>query len=84
MPGPARLAVAPDLRGHGLGRWLLRTAEAAADPDTRRVVLVTGANSRRNITFYQSEGYALAPSSTSDGTVCLTKDISVDRSHPRR
>ncbi|WP_406067739.1 GNAT family N-acetyltransferase [Micromonospora sp. NBC_01638] len=72
-----RLAVVPDLRGQGLGRWLLRTAEAAAGPDCRRILLVTGAKSLRNIDLYHSEGYQSAPLAGPDGTTCLTKDISV-------
>jgi GNAT superfamily N-acetyltransferase len=74
-----RLAVVPDLRGHGLGRWLPRTAEAAADPDIRRVVLFTGADSQRNIDLYQSEGYALVPSTSPEETARLTKDVPVHR-----
>ncbi|WP_426514684.1 GNAT family N-acetyltransferase [Dactylosporangium sp. McL0621] len=74
-----RLAVVPDLQGHGLGRWLLRTAEAAAAPDIRRVILSTGANSQRNINLYQSEGYDLVPSTSADGTARLTKNVPVDR-----
>lgn len=74
-----RLAVVPDLRDQGLGRWLLRTAEAAAGPDLRRILLVTGAKSLQNIDFYQSEGYLLAPDASPDGTVCLVKDISGQR-----
>ncbi|MFD0533509.1 GNAT family N-acetyltransferase [Actinomadura luteofluorescens] len=57
-----RLGVVPDLRGRGLGRWLLQTAEAAADPACRRIVLSTGAGSRNNIALYRSEGYQPAPS----------------------
>lgn len=74
-----RLAVVPDLRGHGLGRWLLRTAEAAAEPDTRRIVVSTGANSQRNINLYQSDGYRLVPSTRTDRTARLTKNVPVDR-----
>lgn len=72
-----RLAVVPDLRGRGLGRWLLRTAEADAPPDCRRVLLFTGAKSLRNIDLYQSEGYQSIPLTDPDGTTCLTKDLSV-------
>jgi NAD(P)H-dependent FMN reductase/GNAT superfamily N-acetyltransferase len=72
-----RLAVVPDLRGQGLGRWLLRTAEAGAQPDCRRILLFTGAKSLRNIDLYHSEGYQSAPLAGPDGTTCLTKDISV-------
>ncbi|MEU0156607.1 bifunctional NAD(P)H-dependent oxidoreductase/GNAT family N-acetyltransferase [Micromonospora fulviviridis] len=72
-----RLAVVPDLRGQGLGRWLLRTAEAGVEPDCRRIVLFTGAKSLRNIDLYRSEGYQSAPLAGADGTTCLTKHISV-------
>jgi NAD(P)H-dependent FMN reductase/GNAT superfamily N-acetyltransferase len=68
-----RLAVAPDLRGQGLGRWLLHTAEAAATPDCRRIVLFTGANSHRNITLYKNAGYQPLPDTTTDGILSLTK-----------
>ncbi|MEU4218735.1 bifunctional NAD(P)H-dependent oxidoreductase/GNAT family N-acetyltransferase [Actinoplanes sp. NPDC026623] len=71
-----RLAVVPDLRGRGLGRWLLRAAEAAADSDCRRVLLFTGAKSLRNIDFYQSEGYRSTPLAGPAGTTRLTKDLS--------
>lgn len=69
-----RLGVAPDLRGRGLGRWLLRKAEAAADPSCRRIVLSTGAGSRDNIALYRSEGYRPAPRAREDGTIRLTKE----------
>jgi NAD(P)H-dependent FMN reductase/GNAT superfamily N-acetyltransferase len=74
-----RLAVVPDLRGQGLGRWLLRTAEAAAGSDHRRILLSTGAKSLRNIDFYQSEGYERRLLADPDGTVCLAKDIRQER-----
>jgi NAD(P)H-dependent FMN reductase/ribosomal protein S18 acetylase RimI-like enzyme len=70
-----RLAVVPDLRGHGLGRWLLDAAEAAAEPDCRRIMLFTGANSHRNLELYRRAGYR--PVTGSDnGTVSLAKDAS--------
>ncbi|QGN47407.1 GNAT family N-acetyltransferase [Micromonospora sp. WMMD558] len=72
-----RLAVVPDLRGQGLGRWLLRTAEAAAQPDCRRILLYTGAKSLRNIDLYHSEGYRSMPLAGPDGTACLTKGLPV-------
>lgn len=71
-----RLAVVPDLRGRGLGRWLLRTAEAAAEPDCRRILLFTGAKSLRNIDMYHSEGYRSEPSAGPNATTRLTKHIS--------
>ena len=70
-----RLCVVPDLRGKGLGRWLLRAAEAAAEPGCRRAVLSTGAHSKRNIGFYESEGYQRAPAVSPDGSVRLTRDL---------
>ncbi|GIJ44324.1 FMN reductase [Virgisporangium aliadipatigenens] len=71
-----RLAVVPDLRGHGVGRWLLRTAAHAAGPGCRRIVLFTGARSARNIALYRSEGYALTDDPRPDGTVVLAKELS--------
>ena len=71
-----RLAVAPDLQGRGVGRWLLRAAEQAADPGCRRVVLATGAASARNIALYESEGFRRVPASRDDGSVHLAKDAS--------
>lgn len=72
-----RLAVVPDLRGRGLGRWLLHTAETGAEPECRRVLLSTGAKSLRNIDLYHSEGYQSDSLDHPDGTARLTKDISV-------
>jgi NAD(P)H-dependent FMN reductase/GNAT superfamily N-acetyltransferase len=71
-----RLAVVPDLRGHGLGRWLLRAAEAAADPDCRRVVLFTGAHSRRNLDLYRTAGYRPLPAAeaAANGVISLAKE----------
>ncbi|GIJ27251.1 FMN reductase [Micromonospora qiuiae] len=70
-----RLAVVPDLRGRGLGRWLLRTGELAAGQDSRRVLLFTGAKSQHNIDFYQREGYRTVPADGPDGTISLAKDL---------
>jgi NAD(P)H-dependent FMN reductase/GNAT superfamily N-acetyltransferase len=72
-----RLGVVPDLRGRGLGRWLLRMAEAAAKPECGRIVLATGTRSRHNISFYRSEGYQPVPRADSDGTTCLTKVLTL-------
>ena len=52
-----RLMVAPDLRGRGLGRWLLGYVESAAPPDVRRMSLLTGARSQRNLRMYKKAGY---------------------------
>ncbi|GAA2069056.1 bifunctional NAD(P)H-dependent oxidoreductase/GNAT family N-acetyltransferase [Streptomyces albiaxialis] len=73
-----RLAVAPDLRGEGLGRWLLRAAESTAEQTCRRLVLFTGAASRRNLALYESEGYQAPAPAGADGAVRLTKDRAPD------
>jgi NAD(P)H-dependent FMN reductase/GNAT superfamily N-acetyltransferase len=70
-----RLAVVPDMRGRGLGRWLLRAGEAAAGPQFRRAVLFTGAKSARNIDLYRSEGYEVAPLPSPEGAISLAKDL---------
>jgi NAD(P)H-dependent FMN reductase/GNAT superfamily N-acetyltransferase len=70
-----RLAVAPDLRGRGVGRWLLRVAEADVDPACRVLVLHTGARSEDNIRLYRGEGYRQAPHADDEDTVRLTKDV---------
>ncbi len=71
-----RLAVVPDLRGQGLGRWLLRTAEAGVEPDCRRILLFTGAKSVRNIDLYRSEGYQQASLAGPDAVARLAKELS--------
>lgn len=71
-----RLAVVPDLRGRGLGRWLLRAAEAEAEPACRRALLFTGAKSLGNIELYRSEGYQPVSLAGPEGTVCLVKELS--------
>jgi GNAT superfamily N-acetyltransferase len=70
-----RLGVVPDMRVKGIGRWLLRAAEAVAEPNCRHSVLFTGAGSRYNIGLYQSEGYHHASLADTDGTTCLIKDL---------
>ncbi|BCJ39198.1 hypothetical protein Athai_67010 [Actinocatenispora thailandica] len=57
-----RLMVAPDQRRSGLGRALLRHAEAQAPPGIDTFVLETGRRSTDNIRFYRSCGYRLAGS----------------------
>ena len=52
-----RLMVAPDLRGRGLGRWMLAHAEAAAPPEAQRLALCTGSRSAANLKMYTKAGY---------------------------
>ncbi|MEU6857452.1 bifunctional NAD(P)H-dependent oxidoreductase/GNAT family N-acetyltransferase [Glycomyces sp. NPDC046736] len=69
-----RLAVVPDQRGRGLGRWLLRAAEAAAEPGCGRILLFTGAKSLQNIALYESEGFRISTAAAPEGAVSLVKD----------
>ncbi|MGH3446726.1 MAG: GNAT family N-acetyltransferase [Nocardioidaceae bacterium] len=73
-----RLMVAPDLSGHGVGRWLLAYAESQAPSGTTTIALCTGSRSHRNITLYQRAGYHIAHTPGTDtpstnGTVHLAK-----------
>jgi tRNA (guanine37-N1)-methyltransferase len=71
-----RLMVAPDLRGRGLGRWLLERIEAAAPPDARRLSLFTGAASSDNLRMYKKAGYRFEPEQPEDtGVVRLGKPL---------
>ncbi|ROS75516.1 GNAT family N-acetyltransferase [Cellulomonas sp. PhB143] len=54
-----RLMVAPDLRGTGLGRWLLSYAESQAPDSVHQFDLFTGRCSERNVKMYRSAGYEL-------------------------
>jgi tRNA (guanine37-N1)-methyltransferase len=49
--------VAPDLRGRGLGRWLLERIEEAAPDEASGFALITGAGSERNLRRYRRAGY---------------------------
>ena len=71
-----RLMVAPDLRGRGLGRWLLGRIEAAAPPDARRLSLFTGAASADNLRMYKRAGYRFEREQPEDtGVVRLGKPL---------
>ncbi|MEU6105336.1 bifunctional NAD(P)H-dependent oxidoreductase/GNAT family N-acetyltransferase [Streptomyces flaveolus] len=69
-----RLAVVPDLRGLGVGRWLLQRAESHGE-GCRRIVLSTGAASHRNLTLYQRHGYVPLSDAQDDGVVGLAKAV---------
>lgn len=56
----ARLAVAPDVQGAGVGRRLLEAITAHAPADVRVVWLFTGAESDANLRFYESAGFVRA------------------------
>ncbi|WP_127476103.1 GNAT family N-acetyltransferase [Microbacterium sulfonylureivorans] len=66
-----RLMVAPDLRGRGLGRFLLEWVERNAPDEARRFELSTGARSSRNLLTYTRAGYEVQ--ATSHGATHLAK-----------
>jgi tRNA (guanine37-N1)-methyltransferase len=71
-----RLMVAPDLRGRGLGTWLLQHIEAAAPPQARRLALFTGAGSEANQRMYHRAGYRRDLVQPADrGVVHLSKPV---------
>ena len=53
----ARLTVAPDVQGRGVGRALLAALHSAAPPSVTTSWLVTGALSDDNRRFYTAAGY---------------------------
>ncbi|WP_394617516.1 GNAT family N-acetyltransferase [Lentzea sp. JNUCC 0626] len=53
----ARLAVAPDVQGGGIGRKLLAAISEGAPDEVKVVWLFTGAESESNILFYESAGF---------------------------
>ncbi|MBK7721584.1 MAG: tRNA (guanosine(37)-N1)-methyltransferase TrmD [Austwickia sp.] len=68
-----RLMVTPDLRGRGLGRWLLAFAEEQADAQVSQFALMTGAASSRNLRLYRKAGYRPVPEQPEPGVVVLAK-----------
>jgi tRNA (guanine37-N1)-methyltransferase len=52
------LMVPPDLRGRGLGTFLLAHGEAAAPPSVTTYAVLVGATKQDNRRFYESHGYA--------------------------
>lgn len=56
----ARLAVAPDVQGGGVGRRLLEAISTRAPEHVRVVWLFTGAESDENLRFYESAGFVRA------------------------
>ncbi|USX52418.1 GNAT family N-acetyltransferase [Lentzea sp. HUAS12] len=74
----ARLSVAPDVQGGGVGRRLLEAISGRA-PETVRVVwLFTGAESDANIRFYESAGFVRAGEHLdATGIACVTLEQKV-------
>lgn len=70
----ARLMVAPDLQGTGLGRAIMEFVETRAPADVTTFWLNTGHRSERLIRMYKKAGYRLsAAPARHQGTVELTK-----------
>ncbi|MEO5852239.1 MAG: GNAT family N-acetyltransferase [Nocardioides sp.] len=67
-----RLMVAPDLRGRGLGRWLLGRIEESAPDGVTSYALVTGAGSTRNQRLYKKAGYR-SRGGAEPGVVAMSK-----------
>lgn len=52
-----RLAVVPDMQGHGIGTQLLLAIPPYLPPETSEVWVFTGKDSVQNITMYTKHGY---------------------------
>ncbi len=73
----ARLAVAPDRQGEGIGTRLLLAAEARVPAGVTRIALFTGEHSAGNLRLYARHGYRethRAPAGTHE-LVFLVKDL---------
>lgn len=70
-----RLMVAPDLRGRGLGRWLLQQVEAHAPAGVTAYSLFTGDRSRGPLRLYRAAGYRRAGVGPHERTVRLRKQL---------
>lgn len=70
-----RLMVAPDVRGQGLGRYLLEYAESLAPVGTTAYELITGANSTANLRRYRKAGYRPSGVSVPEGAVAMVKRL---------
>jgi GNAT superfamily N-acetyltransferase len=69
----ARLTVAPDRHGHGIGRALLAAVHAAAPPSVTLCWLVTGARSDDNLRLYAAAGYRVTGTATDAAGVDLVR-----------
>jgi tRNA (guanine37-N1)-methyltransferase len=64
--------VAPDLRGRGIGRFLLEYAERAAPPSVTTYSVLTGRDNRRAQKMYRRAGYG-SRGEVSPGVLRLAK-----------
>ena len=70
-----RLMVAPDVSGQGLGRELLRHAEAQAPAGVDTITLFTGLGSARNLRLYERAGYVRTDQPAPPHAVRLVKPL---------
>jgi predicted N-acetyltransferase YhbS len=73
----ARLSVAPDVQGRGVGRALLTALHAAAPASVTSTWLVTGAQSEDNRRLYAAAGYQAA---TTERDAAGVELVRMDRS----
>ena len=71
----ARLSVAPDMQGSGVGRALVAALHAAAPPSVTSMWLVTGARSDDNRRFYVAAGYRPTTTATDAAGVDLVRMV---------
>jgi tRNA (guanine37-N1)-methyltransferase len=69
---PRLLMVAPDLRGRGIGRFLLEYAERAAPPSVTTYSLLTGTDNQHSQKMYKKAGYR-SQGEVGPGVVRFTK-----------
>ncbi|PWK86487.1 acetyltransferase (GNAT) family protein [Lentzea atacamensis] len=75
----ARLSVAPDMGGRGIGRRLLREITEAAPADVRVVWLFTGGESAGSLGLYESEGFVRVDERQDDFGIRVTLEKTVIR-----
>ncbi|MGO1048892.1 GNAT family N-acetyltransferase [Crossiella sp. CA198] len=68
----ARLVVAPDCQGQGLGGALLNALEKAAPPQVTTLWLATGTDSTEALTLYKRHGYTQVSEHPDTAGVLLT------------
>lgn len=73
----ARLSVAPDMGGRGIGRQLLRGVAEAAPPGVRIVWLFTGGESAGSLGLYESEGFVRVDERQDDFGIRVTLEKKV-------
>lgn len=76
----ARLVVAPDRQGRGIGTRLLLAAEDLLPPQVRTIGLVTGQHSHANLRLYRRHGYRQTHTTQAGGYLL----VHLAKGRPRR